>query len=369
MKKLLLILSFVFASSLFAGHVIDRANLLGDSASKLQSEISNLPVWIEAYNSVPNDDIKGYADKRVKELTNDKGFIIVVTTHPRSWRISMTPVGFVGGEATRLIGDTMASRFRQGDFYNAFKEASVNLTSLTTPREVETATVPAPVSEPARKPVVKQKSKQEDSSIGMVVAFSVVVALGALAIIYVVVREKEKKRRIREEEERRLWAIEDKKREEARQKRRAAELEETKKRQEAAKQELESKKRNVTDDVRVEAEKAWNSYPDQASRDRIIRKYSNSPYYYDSGVSTDPLMFYLFLMAVSPSNTAYTAPAPSPSYSTPSYSSTSNSSRRNDDDDSYRRRSSNDSYGSSSDWGSSFGGFSSSDSGGSGGSW
>lgn len=126
MKKLVFILSLVFTSCLFGGDVIDRAHLLGSSVQRLQSDVASLPVWIETYDSVANDDIKSYATNRIRQLTNDHGFIIVVTTHPRAWRISMYPEGFVGGEATRQIGDEMASRFKRGEFYPALREASTS---------------------------------------------------------------------------------------------------------------------------------------------------------------------------------------------------------------------------------------------------
>lgn len=121
---LFLLISFNYSR---AGHVIDNANILGEKALQLQAEISPLPVFIESHESL--NDIKGFADERVKSLTS-KGFIIVITTHPRKWRISMTPEGITSGEETRVIGDKMMSYFKNGDYYTGLLFASGELNKL-----------------------------------------------------------------------------------------------------------------------------------------------------------------------------------------------------------------------------------------------
>ncbi len=129
--KYLLILCLFLAPLLNAGSVSDNANILGPKLEQLESQISSLPIFIESHEHL--DDPRVYADTQVKHLTN-KGFLIVVTTNPRKWRISMTPERVVSGESTRLIGDQMMIYFKRGDYCGGLLYASIKLNeSLSEP--------------------------------------------------------------------------------------------------------------------------------------------------------------------------------------------------------------------------------------------
>lgn len=136
--KLATILLFILVTNLNAGHIIDNANILGPKLSQLESETFSYSVFIESYETL--DDIKSFADTKIKSLAS-KGFIIVVTTHPRKWRISMTPERLVSGEETRIIGDKMMDFFKKGDYYGGLLLASVELNKLVVRAPIESTVV------------------------------------------------------------------------------------------------------------------------------------------------------------------------------------------------------------------------------------
>ena len=138
MKKLILLVAItaLWVFPVRAGHVIDSANILGYQDTQLNQSIESIPVFIETYENIFN--IRSFADNRVKDLTS-RGFIIVVTTNPRAWRISMTPERITSGESTRIIGDEMASHFKRGDFYNGLNGAAHSLNKLLVSGNVESS--------------------------------------------------------------------------------------------------------------------------------------------------------------------------------------------------------------------------------------
>jgi len=82
---------------------------------EVESAITTLPVWIETRADTPPGGIKAYADSAVAETTT-RGFYVVLTTHPREWRISMNPPDIASPEGVRLAGDAMGTRFTQQSF-------------------------------------------------------------------------------------------------------------------------------------------------------------------------------------------------------------------------------------------------------------
>lgn len=89
--KLILSASFGFLCSLLpclSGSLDDKANIFGPDGAKVRAALDGRAVWIETLVAQP-DGLKAYADDKIKGLTN-RGFLVVITTQPRSWRISMT---------------------------------------------------------------------------------------------------------------------------------------------------------------------------------------------------------------------------------------------------------------------------------------
>ena len=379
----ILILCVLFCASLssvFADKLVDKAHLLGSSEfSRLDSYLDTVPVWIETYDTVPNDNIKRYADDRVAQLASNERagncFIVVVTTHPRAWRISMYPVGFVGGEATRSIGDAMMQDFKRGHFYEGLQQATTRLANLTVP--VAEPTPPAaPIAQVVDTPAPTTRSRHyEDnnkSDVGVVIlgllAVLAVIGTGILLYYYSPAQKAKRKAEIErlEAEERKAKEEQEaafklrRQREKERAEREAIEEVRAAKirRTLQAKNEvvLEAKKTKLSKTEKERAQKAFNSYTAEQRRS-VVNNYTNHAYY-SPGILSDPLMFYLFMTMVAPTQVTYQPPTPSRS-----------------NDDSYRSRSSSsssssDSSGSSSSWDSgSSSDFSSSDSSGSGGSW
>jgi uncharacterized membrane protein YgcG len=127
MKYLLSLILFISHLNLNAGSITDNANILGPRLEEFSVKIAPLPIFIESHETL--SDPRAYADTKVKELTS-RGFLIVVTTNPRKWRISMTPERVVSGEQTRLIGDKMMPHFKQGDYYSGLLLAANDLNKL-----------------------------------------------------------------------------------------------------------------------------------------------------------------------------------------------------------------------------------------------
>ncbi len=120
MNRLILILLFAPLIA-FGQRVTDSLHLMsGDEVSRLESTIGAHPIYIETMDSAPGD-LKAYADSKVQSLTaNGKAVLIVVTIHPKAWRISEWPHGLVSVQA---IGDSMATQFKRGQFFAGFNGA------------------------------------------------------------------------------------------------------------------------------------------------------------------------------------------------------------------------------------------------------
>lgn len=380
--RTLLAALLLFATAAFA-KVEDHADII-DNIGLVERQITNTPVWIETWAVSPGP-IKTYADNRVKELTNE-GFLIVITTQPRAWRISMNPVGLVDGDATLPIGEEMAGYFKRGNFEGGIAQAAERLGKL-----VQVSTPPPAVEAP--KPVSRPKRKaQESSTPGIVwlIIGSTAVAVGSVVCILIYRRKKEihaqRLTEMRAAQE--LRQKRDEERYEREQRERLAE--ETRKANERFHNPPSfpngpkgpqgangpvgysigpTKRKTVK---QRQAEEYWNSF-DDADRRRIARKYS-SHNGYSEDIFSDPLRFYMFMTLM---NSSAAGPSVSERVNPPTSSYTPPSRKRDDDDDDSRRRSSSSdsSSSSSSSWdsGGSSGGYdsssSSSDSSGSGGSW
>jgi uncharacterized membrane protein YgcG len=169
MKKIILTFILLFAP-LYAGTVTDNANILGPRLEEFSVKIAPFSVFIESHEHL--DDPRAYADTKIKELTS-KGFLIVITTNPRKWRISMTPERVVSGEQTRLIGDKMMPHFKTGDYYSGLLLAANELNGLLAQDVVVEQITPT-----------QAPSKHESLAASILV--SVAVAIGLIIISYLI---------------------------------------------------------------------------------------------------------------------------------------------------------------------------------------
>ncbi|MES2366984.1 MAG: TPM domain-containing protein [Pseudomonadota bacterium] len=329
MKIILTVLLLSFSS--FAQKVTDSANMLGNNRATLEEKLKDLPVWIETWTAAPGPDLKAYADSKIKSYGQDRSFIIVVTTQPRGWRISMNPTGFVGGEATRTVGDRMAGLFKRGDFYNAFLNAGQDLSYLASEKAA-----PAPAKPESDEP--------KKSSLMWWVIGGCAGMVSIVLITYLALRPKKTKP-----------------------------IHEPKK--EAVKKELPK----ITPTEKLKAQRVYEKYS-PTERRTIVNNYITSPYYH-TGIWDDPFQFYLFMHMVDApqrhdpeparQSAAYSAPEPTRYVLDPTPASYSRSDDSGSSGSSWSSSDSGSSYdsGSSSSDSSSSSSDSSSDSGGSGGSW
>lgn len=128
--KILTVFLICCAAQLPAGTLTDSANVFGPQVSMVSEHLKTVPVWIETAVATPDGGLKEFADGKVKTLT-DRGFLVVITTQPRAWRISMTPTGLASSEATRLAGEAMAKEFKRGNFAEGAIAMADALTALT----------------------------------------------------------------------------------------------------------------------------------------------------------------------------------------------------------------------------------------------
>src|SRR5262245_36595903 len=126
MKTAALLLATTLAAT--AGTLQDNANLFGPDAARVNAALVNSKVWVESMVQKPSD-IKSYADTRIAQLGD--GFLILITTQPKAWRISMNPVGLAASPRTEDVGNRMASKFKQGRMADAVITAATELTALT----------------------------------------------------------------------------------------------------------------------------------------------------------------------------------------------------------------------------------------------
>ena len=313
-----LLLAAGLCASAIAGTLTDSATVFGPNGKNFSDSIASLPVWIETQEKTPPNGLKDYADAQVKELTQH-GFLLVVTTQPRAWRVSMNPVGLASSEGVRLAGDAMVKEFKTGNFADGAIILAEDLNQLTTGKAV---------------------SETSDSRIvlwSVSAIFGLVVLVG---IVIVVATRRNTRREAEIREQRKVTPTPKPTVEQAR-----------------AHWEQVSNAPNA-----AQAKQVFDSYT-PVQRETIIQERHH--HHYSSGASTDPLLFYMLLNSSQPHyyapTTIYEAPEPSRHHSPPPEPDRSSSSSS---DYSSSSSSSFDSGSSSFDSGSSF-----SDSSGSGGSW
>lgn len=363
MKYILLVLALI-AAPLFGGTVTDNANLFGPDQGRVASSLPS-DVYVETFVASPDANLKRYADSEVATLTN-RGFLIVVTLQPRSWRTSMNPIGLAGSENVRMIGDKMVRAFKRGRHADGVIEAARELNMASHPSTpIHYATV---VSSGSTYRVVEQRTDYTWVwwLLGGIVALIVIILIIAISVSNAKLRAREEARKDAELE----WS-----------------------------RRLRDGRDNATVEARTAAQTMYDQYT-PAQRQQVMTQYVNHPGY-SSSLLSDPLMFYMFMTMVNDhsygnhgmyGNAGYNQPSyaqPSSSYdsapaprnddppATPwSESSPSSSSSRSDDSGSGgswgsdSSSSSSDSGSSSSDsGGGSFDSGSSSDSSGGGGSW
>ncbi len=320
MKTLKTILTlFLTAICVGAGTLNDGANIFGPDSGKVADALRDKPVWIETAVKTPIAGLKSYADEKVGILTN-RGFLVVITTQPRAWRISMAPAGLASSEATRMAGDAMTEKFKHGKFSEGGIELAQKLTDLSNP----------------------EKAKAGSGAFLFWGVIFVVVFVLLVVIFFLLISRRD--RLIKERE-------------------RAA-------RESAERESVKFTPESLTASQKRKAEKLFNKYT-PAERQQMAVQYSGSPGYNAS--MTDSPFFWWWLMSTN--NHAccqdYSQAHSSPQYDRPSYAEPSRS--RSDDSSSYSSGySSSDSIGSS--WssdsgGSSFDSGSCSDSSGASGSW
>lgn len=306
------LLAFLCVSAL-AGNLTDTANIFGPDASKVSAVIENLPIWIETSLETPPGGIKPYADARVERLTQ-RGFLIVLTTQPRAWRVSMNPIGIASSEGVRLAGDQMVAKFKRGKF----SEGAIGLTQeLVRLSELPKAQVEAPM-----------KTVGSGFKIVGWIAASVSAICGVFVLVMIVSIV-------------------------------ALFLNRRSERKSEAMRQQRQKQTIPKSPSPEEARRVFDAYT-PAQRNAIIEEHHH--HHYSSGASTDPLLFWMLMNNSQPFYSAL-APsyAPAPVYEAPRQHSPSpepdRSSSSSDSGSSFD-------FGGSSDVGGSF-----SDSSGGGGSW
>jgi hypothetical protein len=98
--KTTIALLLVSAFTAVAGTLRDDANLFGPDGPRVDAALANSKVWVETMVKRP-DDLKSYADTRISQL--GEGFLIIITTQPKAWRISMQPVGLAASPRTEAV--------------------------------------------------------------------------------------------------------------------------------------------------------------------------------------------------------------------------------------------------------------------------
>lgn len=141
MKTLLILILTTW--SCIAGTLNDTQGIFAGHEATISSAIAGEPVWIETATGMTKDGLRQYADSHVREITQ-RGFLVVINTNPKAWRISVNPPGMADSEMVRRAGDAMAARFRNSQFEEGAIGVARELTRLsqpqTTTRTVTTTT-------------------------------------------------------------------------------------------------------------------------------------------------------------------------------------------------------------------------------------
>lgn len=262
MKALALFMATTVAA--FAGTVRDDANLIGPEIGKVRDVVATKPVWVETMVQRP-PDIKVYADNRIAGLTTN-GFIIVVTTQPRAWRISMVPIGLAAAPKVEAVGQRMAAEFKKGDIATGIMTASNELMGLT---------------------------KAGESSNFWEYFLYTTLAILVFSVVAAVISLILTTRRSRAKEVAELEALRN---ERERKERRQAEV--------SRREERERRERPVPRRP-VEPVNPTNPYfrMNRDDRERVVTRYVDHPQY-SPGLLDDPIRFMLFMQMVEMSNQA-----------------------------------------------------------------
>lgn len=337
MKRLFLILLVcipLVGAVLAAPHVTDNANLLSGRAAQLSSEIGNSPVWVETWTTIPGgSDLKTYTDQRLQSINHPRSFLIVLTTQPRAWRISMYPIGFVGSDVTKGVGDQMGVFLKSGDIYGALTKASrtlggvasgtttvkaspdgsIKTVTTTTSTSVATSkkivpTVPRPAT------VVVQQASSDCTWLWVTVSVIIIIITIFLVCVYFDNRRAERLAQKRQQEhDERMAAIE------------AHNRVSMNVNPSSSRPYTPPSPSSATSEQRQQAQQSWDSYT-PAQRQTVVNQYSSSPYYH-GGVLSDPFSFWMFMTMVNGGfghNQGYGyggggmyTPAPAPVYAAP----------------------------------------------------
>lgn len=319
MKTAFLALLLVFSCSVFAGTLTDSANVFGPQGRTVNNALASLPVWFETFVATPSEGIKLYADARIAALTQ-RGFIVVVTTQPRAWRISMAPEGIASSEAVRMAGDRMAAQFKAGRFADGALGAARELTQLA---DAPAAPLPPPIERTARVTPTPVPVRAVSAPVAVVPVagqwWSIngwwVILTGALVgvggiIVLAIAWTRRADREAREAQERREESAREARAEEARLRAEIAELRSLTSKsgriaQHKTKGATQSAESVASDpQAAAEARRVYESYTPR-ERERLVVHHQ-----YDSGYASDPFMFYMMMSALQPHYVPVPTPAP-----------------------------------------------------------
>lgn len=304
---LLLACFSLIGPALAAPHVTDNANLLSNRAAQLSSEIGDSPVWIETFVALPSGgDLKTYTDQRLQSIGHQRSFLIVLTTQPRAWRISMYPVGFVGAEVAKGVGDQMAGGLKSGDIYGALSKASRTLAGVAKGTtvvkanpdgSVKTVTTTTNTSVVTTKKVVSAAPRAATVVVQQAPAdytwvWWTLIVFGLIALIFVLAylydrRADRLAREAQQEHDEKMAAIE------ARNRR---ETSSSGINQSSLPPYIPPSPSTATFEQRQQAQQSWDSYT-PTQRQTVVNQYSSSPYYH-GGVLSDPFSFWMFMTMV-----------------------------------------------------------------------
>ena len=284
--------------SALAGTLRDDANLFGPDAARVNAALVSSKVWVETLVQKPAD-IKSYSDTRIAQL--GEGFVIIITTQPRAWRISMYPVGLAASPRVEDVGQRMATKFKAGRMADAVIVAAAELTKMTAPTPVLEA--PAKPSEPMSTGAI----------IGIVAGGGFILLFGGMLVLFVrrSIQDKQEAERQRADME------------EAGERTRRARMEEQMRESQAheeARKERQRRERPVPkldpapipELIRRRQAQDSNPYAGMTRDQRIeiVHRYEDHPSYHQSLVD-DPVRLMLFMHLMN-SESHHNSPAPPP---------------------------------------------------------
>lgn len=298
-------LLLVSALTAVAGTLRDDANLFGPDRARVEAALGSSQVWVESMVKRP-DDLKSYADTRIAQLGD--GFIIVITTQPKAWRISMSPPGLAASPRTEAVGNKMASTFKQGRMADGVIAAARELTALT-------------------KPTGKIESPPMAAGTKFVLLVGIaIVGLCVICLIWYFVRAARQNARDRQAEEARKAQEEEERLARLRRDRREERQAEQKKWQRPSggigSAPLPGRAAPTPKPPPQPPPQEPNPYENMtpAQRREVVHHYVHD-HRYNDGLLNDPLAFYLFMNAVQPRHETITmqqqpafTPPPAPAF-------------------------------------------------------